>query len=107
MKLRILRLMAEISRMRTLVQVEETKSQYRRAMGVRRKSRYAAVSGALPLRSRTAVAQSGHSDEALQELVAASDLYRTLNMTARLSETEAELATFSTGARMQSSGNAS
>jgi tetratricopeptide (TPR) repeat protein len=103
----ILRLMAEISRMRTLMQVEETKSQYRRAMDLAENLAMRPLVAHCHFGLGQLWAQSGHSDKALQELVAASDLYRTLNMTARLSETEAELATFSTGARMQSFGNAS
>ena len=97
----ILRLMGEIGRMRTPVQVEWTESQYRRAMDLAEDLAMRPLVAHCHFGLGQLWAQSGYSDKALEELLRASDLYRSLNMTASLYETEAALATISSGARLQ------
>jgi tetratricopeptide (TPR) repeat protein len=99
----ILRLLGEIDRMRTPVQVESTESQYRRAMDLAEDLVMRPLVAHCHFGLGQLWAQSGHSDKALQELLIASDLYRSLTMTRSLCDTEAALATISSGAPLQSS----
>jgi class 3 adenylate cyclase/tetratricopeptide (TPR) repeat protein len=91
----ILRLLAEISRMRGPAEFEEAESKYGRALNI------AEHLGMRPLAAHChfglgeLYTQCGQIDKSSQELSTATDLYRSMNMTAGLYEAEAALASIS------------
>jgi predicted ATPase len=91
----ILRLMAEIGRRRTPIEVQQTESQYRRAMDSAESLAMRPLAAHCHFGLGQMWVQSRQLDKALQELLTASDLYRSLNMTASLNETKAALASIS------------
>jgi tetratricopeptide (TPR) repeat protein len=88
----ILRLMAEIGRRRTPIEVQQTESQYRRAMDSAENLAMRPLTAHCHFGLGQMWVQIGQLDKALQELLTASDLYRSLNMTASLNATKAARA---------------
>jgi tetratricopeptide (TPR) repeat protein len=97
----ILRLLAEISRMRGPAEFEEAESKYRRALNI------AEHLGMRPLAAHChfdlgqLYAESRRIDKAFQELSAAIDLYRSMEMTTALHKAGAALDSISGGVPLQ------